>query len=243
MSCHDVTRPSGTASTPGPIASPAEHRASSPGASADREYERRRDTREQRVREKYPRIGGALLAIAGEPQHQRAWKQGAAGERAVAKRLAKLEPKGVLALHDRRVPGSRTNIDHIAVSPAGVFVIDAKRWSGKVEVRDVSGLFKPADKRLYASGRDRSQAIDGILKQAAVVRSALDGLSPVPVQGMLAISGAEFPLLNIRGYTVDGIRIGNLDNMIGMLCADGELTESARRAILDRLAERLPPAN
>jgi len=212
------------------------------GASAQAEYERRRDNREQRVREKYPRIGGALLAIAGEPQHQRAWKQGAAGERAVAKRLAKLEPKGVLALHDRRVPGSRANIDHIAVSPAGVFVIDAKRWSGKVEVRDVSARFKPADKRLYAGGRDRSKAVEGVVKQMAIVRSALDGPMSVTVRGMLAISGAEFPLLNIRGFELDGVRIGDLDNMIGALRAGGELTEPTRRAIFDQLAERLPPA-
>lgn len=212
------------------------------GTSAEREYERRRDNREQRVREKYPRIGGALLAIAGEPQHQRAWKQGAAGERAVAKRLAKLEPKGVLALYDRRVPGSRANIDHIAVGPAGVFVIDAKRWSGNVEVRDVSGLFQPTDKRLYAGGRDRSKAVAGVVKQIDVVRAALDGLPPVPVHGMLAISGAEFALLDIRGFELDGVRIGNLDNMIGMLRADGPLAQTTRHAIIDRLAERLPPA-
>lgn len=123
-----------------------------------------------------------------------------------------------------------------------MFVIDAKRWSGKVEVRDVSGLFKPADKRLYAGGRDRSKAIAGVVKQVAVVRSALDGLPPVPVQGMLAISGAEFALLNIRGFELDGVRIGNLDNMIGLLRTNGEHTETARRAILEQLAERLPPA-
>lgn len=227
---------------PNGVQPPPEPRPFSAGASAEREYQRRRDNREQRVREKYPRIGGALLAIAGDPQHQQAWKQGAVGERAVAKRLAKLEPRGVVALHDRRVPGSRANIDHIAVGPAGVFVIDAKRWSGKVEVRDVSGLFQPTDKRLYAGGRDQSKAVAGVVKQMGVVRSALDGQPPVPVQGMLAISGAEFPVLNIRGFELNGVSIGNLDNMIGVLCADGPLAEPTRRAILDRLADRLPPA-
>lgn len=242
LGCHEATLASSPAATANPVEPPREWPVASAGASAEREYERRRDNREQRVREKYPRIGGALLAIAGEPQHQRAWKQGAAGERAVAKRLSKLEAKGVLALHDRRVPGSRANIDHIAVSSAGLFVIDAKRWSGKVEVRDVSGLFQPADKRLYAGGRDRSKAVAGVAKQMDIVRLALGGLPPAPVHGMLAISGAEFPLLNIRGFELDGVRIGDLDNMIGMLRADGDLSEGGRRAIIDQLAERLPPA-
>lgn len=241
LGCHEATNASNAVATANTIEPPLGRPVASAGASAEREYERRRDNREQRVRGKYPRIGGALLAIAGEPQHQRAWKQGAAGERAVAKRLAKLEPKGVLALHDRRVPGSRANIDHIAVSPAGVFVIDAKRWSGKVELRDVSGLFQPADKRLYAGGRDRSKAVAGVVKQMDVVRAALEG-PPAPVHGMLAISGAEFPLLNVRGFELGGVRIGNLDNMIGMLRADGDLSEGGRRAIIDQLAERLPPA-
>lgn len=228
--------------TAGPVESPPERGAATAGASAEREYERRRDAREQRVRARYPRLGGMMLAIAGEPQHQRAWKQGAAGERAVAERLAQLEPDGVLALHDRRIPGSRANIDHVSVSAAGVFVIDAKRWSGKVEVRDVSRLFEPADERLYAAGRDRSKAIDGLVRQITVVRSMLDGLPPVPVRGILAITGAQFPLLDLRGFELDGIRIGNLEHMVRLLRTDGALTEPARRALLDRLSERLPPA-
>ncbi len=37
-------------------------------------------------------------------------------------------------LHDRRIPGSRANIDHIAIATSGVWVIDAKRYKGKVQV-------------------------------------------------------------------------------------------------------------
>jgi Nuclease-related domain len=39
------------------------------------------------------------------------------------------------ALHDRRVSGTRANIDHFVIGPAGVFVIDAKRHQGRGLVR------------------------------------------------------------------------------------------------------------
>ena len=38
-------------------------------------------------------------------------------------------------LHDRRIPGRRSNIDHLAVSPSGIWVIDSKRYAGRARVR------------------------------------------------------------------------------------------------------------
>ena len=38
----------------------------------------------------------------------------------------------MIALHDRLIPGTRGNIDHIFVSPTGVWVVDAKAYKGKV---------------------------------------------------------------------------------------------------------------
>jgi hypothetical protein len=39
-----------------------------PGASARREFDRRRANREQRIRNKHPKIGGLLSALSDEPQ-------------------------------------------------------------------------------------------------------------------------------------------------------------------------------
>lgn len=58
--------------------------------------------------------------------------------------------EGVIALHDRRVPGTKGNIDHLAVGPGGVYIVDAKRYEGKVERRDVGSFFRP-DARLYVN--------------------------------------------------------------------------------------------
>ena len=64
------------------------------------------------------------------------WEQGAEGEVAVARALEAM-PEGWVVLHDLAWPGrQRANLDHVVVGPGGVFVVDAKNWSGRVEVRN-----------------------------------------------------------------------------------------------------------
>ena len=45
-------------------------------------------------------------------------------------------------------PGSRANIDHVAITRSGVFVIDAKNYTGKVQKIDKGGWFS-IDLRLF----------------------------------------------------------------------------------------------
>jgi hypothetical protein len=59
-----------------------------PGASARREHQRRKDKREARVHEKHPYVGGLLLALGSQPGHEAAWARGADGEAFVAESLA-----------------------------------------------------------------------------------------------------------------------------------------------------------
>src|SRR5687768_14596989 len=44
-----------------------------PGASARREFDRRRHARQQRVRARNPKLGGLILALSEEPQSTTAW--------------------------------------------------------------------------------------------------------------------------------------------------------------------------
>jgi hypothetical protein len=41
------------------------------------------------------------------------------------------------ALHDRRVPATSGDIDHLVIGPAGVFVMDATRYEGQIHIRGV----------------------------------------------------------------------------------------------------------
>jgi hypothetical protein len=104
------------------------------GASAAREYERRKLRRETATREAHPIIGAALPALGRAPQHETAFRRGAEGETAVADSLARRVARPAIVLHDRRMPRGAGNIDHLAIAPTGVFVIDAKQRAGKVRV-------------------------------------------------------------------------------------------------------------
>lgn len=94
--------------------------------------------------------GGVVLALTDEPQSTRAWAVGAWGEAKLAEAL-----DGFTVLHDRCVPGTNRNIDHVVVAPAGVFVVDAKRYEGRIEICN-HGWFLRSDERLHVGRRDCS---------------------------------------------------------------------------------------
>jgi Nuclease-related domain len=62
------------------------------------------------------------------------WRMGAEGERATEKAIRRLERVGWRAYHD--VQRRYGNYDHIAVGRAGVFLLETKKLSGSVELRD-----------------------------------------------------------------------------------------------------------
>jgi hypothetical protein len=76
----------------------------------------------------------AALVFLPRPDPER-WMRGAAGERATAEVLAELSPRRWIVLHDRRLPGTRANVDHLAVGPSGVWVIDSKAYRSALRVR------------------------------------------------------------------------------------------------------------
>jgi hypothetical protein len=165
------------------------------GASARREYERRKANREERVKGRFgDRLGRVVLAVTGDPQSTRAWATGARGEEKVAEALAGIE--GLRVLNDRRVPGTRGNIDHILIAPAGVFVVDAKRYEGRIEIRNKGWLLRP-DYRLFVGHRDCSRLAEGLAWQVEAVTAALGaaGIDPLPpITPVLCFIDGDWPL-------------------------------------------------
>lgn len=207
------------------------------GASARREHQRRRTNREARTREKHPRIGGLLLAVQDDPRHELVWARGARGEEVIARELAKHCSSRVLILHDRCIPGSRANIDHIAVAPAGVWVIDSKRYTGKVSV--VRPLFgRP---KLVINGRDQSKLVASLAKQGPLVKAVVTEVAPgVSVRGALCFVDADLPLLaklNFSGYPLLYPK-----QLAKVLSADGPLSAERVRALAAELARHFPSA-
>lgn len=173
-----------------------------------------------------------VLKLLTTPQHIDAWRSGAAGERAVGARLDRLRPSGVLTLHDRRVPGRRTNIDHIAVAPSGVYVVDTKNHAGKVSsTRD----------GLRVAGRRSDHMLTGVDSQMAVVRDVLDD-QPLPadaIRGVLCFTRAELPWVR---STPKGIALLNPRGLARILRKPGPLTSDQVHHLATVLAQRLPVA-
>lgn len=209
------------------------------GASAAREHRRRRASREARIRRRHPHVGRLLLAIGGPPQHETAWQIGSRGEEQVGRSLDRRTTKGpAIVLHDRRMPTSHANIDHLAVGPRGVFVIDAKANKGKARV--ANPLFgKP---RLIIAGRNRTKLIDGLDRQVDAVRRTLAqrGHADVPVLGILCFTNADLPLFGagkIRGHRLHHRRATARE-----LNRSGPLAPEAIAAIAAELEASFPPA-
>jgi hypothetical protein len=146
-----------------------------------------------------------------------------------------LHAEGILVLHDRAIPGSPANVDHIAVTATGVWVIDAKEYSGLIKVVNDGFLFW-SDYRFTVKGRNRTDLAEKVGWQADRVRAALGGeFSEVPIFGALCFVNGEFPLIG-GGGTVKGVHVCWPKGLCKLLREDGPVvpeTRVALRAALD----------
>jgi hypothetical protein len=190
----------------------------------------------------HPRLGGLLLALGTEPQSTVAWRTGAAGERRVAEQLASIGRDDVIALHDRRIPGKLSNIDHIVVSPSGVYVVDTKNYDGSIEVRDKGGFLRK-DLHLYVGGRDRSKdavAMSAQVDIVAVILRAHDA-GAVPVQPVLCFVASQWPLLG-RPRDFAGVRLARPQELRHIVSRPGQLEEPTVWHIAALIDRALRPA-
>ncbi|HET7689098.1 MAG TPA: nuclease-related domain-containing protein [Nocardioidaceae bacterium] len=217
-----------------------------PGGSARREQQRRQIQREQRIRNRHPRLGGLILAISDEPQSTTAWDVGATGEELLGAGLDRLSDRGVRMLHDRRIPGSKANLDHIAITASGVYVIDAKRYRRQRPRLEVDGgLFRARTERLVVGSRDRTTLVAGMKMQVQVVTRAIEYLSngrPTPtVAGVLCFLDADWPLVG-GSFAISGIFVEWPKKTYARLTQPGSLDQTLTDTWHRELADAFPRA-
>ena len=214
------------------------------GASARRENERRSGARQTRIRAEHPKLGGLILAVTDDPQSTRAWAAGAVGEEVLGQRLDALVSTRVRVLHDRRMPRSRANVDHIVICPTGVFVIDAKRYKGlRPELRVEGGFFSPRIEKLMVGGRNRTPLVEGVHKQIDTVVDVLNvpGFDRIPVNGMLCFVEADWPLFG-GSFVIDGLHVLWPAKASEHIRKAGELDDATVERVFLALARALPSA-
>ncbi len=206
------------------------------GSSARREYERRKAKDEERLRQKWGKLGGIAVALADEKQSTKAWATGAVGEERLGARLDSLVSDSIGVLHDRRIPGSKANIDHIAVTTAGIWVIDAKRYKGRPELKIEGGILRPKVEKVLVGRRDCTKLVDGVLKQVNLVREVV---GDVPVVGLLCFVESDWPLIG-GAFATRGVQV-LWPKRLAKLLAEAEGTVEVG-AVRDALASHFKPA-
>ena len=170
-----------------------------------------------------------LGAFVNSPK-MAAWREGAEGERRTARHLDGLADAGFIVFHDRRVPGYGGNLDHVAIGPSGIWAIETKSWTGKVEIDG---------DELMVRGHPRDKAVDQVFREATAVQIALGeaatrlGLTVTPV---LCLHRARMPFF---AKAVQGVRVVSGKQLVSLLRnAENRLTGEQVQA-LAREAERV----
>jgi len=209
-----------------------------PGASARAEFERRRRRDAERRRRRFGRILAPVVALlAGTRPSTDRWRVGGRAEERVGRLLGAAAGRSGLVLHDRAVPHSRANLDHIAVVPSGVWVVDTKCYRGRVRRARRPGRLL-GRRALVVNGHDRGQLVTAALRQRALVQSAVG--AEVPVRAVLCFAGAEWGL-RARAFTLRGVLVTWPAALASSLRARGPLDRAARAELAARLARAFPP--
>jgi hypothetical protein len=147
---------------------------------------------------------------------------------------------GVLALHDRRMPGRRSRIAHLAFGAGGVYVIDVVRANNaRVEVLPGDDLDShPRD--LLVGGRPMADTVAATQGRVEIIRALLDEveLSNVPVVGVMYFVDATVPSETL--LEVAGVRVVGRTGLPALVDSEGALDVEHRETLREYLTERLP---
>lgn len=223
------------------------------GASARRQFEQRKVNDDlhiaewkDRIHAKHTVLGGLILAVADQPKNQqtRNWDVGAHGEEVFGAFLDRLTDTGLYLLHDRRLPPTKANIDHIVIAPTGVYVIDAKNYAGRAHLQVEGGIFSPRVEKLMVGRRNCKKLVDGVRKQVDRVSELLarDGIGQdVPVRGMLVFIEGDWPVIG-GSFTVGGLNVLWPKKARKIITAPGPLGDDRLHVLHRHLAAEFPPA-
>jgi hypothetical protein len=214
------------------------------GASAASEGERRKARRVEQVRKRYGDHAAAVAEQMTASETAQTWGKGSAGESRLAAFVDRELGDRVIALHDRSIPGTRANIDHIFVALTGVWVVDAKAYKGKVVKRDVGPVWRE-ENEVYVGGRNRTSLAKGVERQVDCVLAALR-LDPeakgTDVYGALCFLESEWDLLDFP-FRVGTIWVLYPGALRKRLKKNGPLSREAMERLARRLDLSLPPAD
>lgn len=154
-------------------------------------------------------------------------------------RLDELPSAPSRILHDRSFVGARGNIDHLAVTPNGVYVIDAEKYAGRPRLAVEGGLLRPRVEKLMVGSRNCTELVDGVLEQVKVVRGVVG--ESVPVHGVLCFVGGDWAMFG-GAFTTRTVSVLWPTKLYPQLRAPGPVDLAAIEELHRTLAVELPAA-
>lgn len=153
---------------------------------------------ERRLAARQLALAGIQQEIHGIEQNLQRWRAGLAGERQVADVLSGVVAAGWVVLHDLHWPGRpKANLDHVAIGPGGVVVVDTKNWTATATVS--------ADGVLRAGTFRKEGASADVARMVADVAALLEPQHRGAVHGALCFIGQDLgPVATADGVVVLG---------------------------------------
>ncbi len=184
----------------------------------------------------FPLVGLAiglflLLSNRGPSRRWSRWWKGTVGELEVIKALNSL-PDDYILINDFKLPDGQGNIDHFLVGPNGLFVLETKNYSGRIECQHDDW---------FVNGRQIKSLSKQAKANAVTVRKSLIALLPhlESLKNPFIVAVLVFvnpkPSLKLRSPTVPVSRLGNLSNFIRNYQSRGLITYKDRRDIVYHL--------
>ena len=180
-------------------------------------------------------IARMLTPASAEPQTTAVSATGPTGERRLARRLDDELPHTAIVLHDRKVPNTRGTIDHLAIAPSGIWLVDTKHYAGTVERRTVGAPWARRA-RLHLDGDDQTALADGMSWQTVAVRAHLDTIrvGDVPIRPVLCFAGSNWGR-HTPPFEIGKVLVTTPGTLVTALSAHGPITGDT----IARLAEHL----
>src|SRR4029450_9595962 len=124
------------------------------------------------------------------------------GERAPARTLRRLARHGYVVFHDVGIPGTPANADHVVIGPAGVVLVDSKRYTGRV--------WQTPDGRVWHNQYPMDRPLHALRLEAAAISRALR----VPVRPLVCVHGARVDFAGLAAGEVEIVPAGRLRTIL-----------------------------
>ena len=139
---------------------------------------------------------------------------------------------GIETLHARDIPGTRARVEHLAIGPGGVWVIEA---------HDGPGAAVRRDRRLFVGTQDRSDLLAAMKVPVDAVAAALGGLH-LPISRALCFTHGDWPAQH-PPFVLRGVWVGPPHPLFSLVAQTGSLQPREVRQAAQLLDELLPVAD